>query len=63
MPTHHRAEPVSHSYVQHGNTMRQSAPQPVVQREEVLQTKVQPEPKGGGIDIFDIPAFLRKQAD
>ncbi|OYW93712.1 MAG: cell division protein FtsZ, partial [Alishewanella sp. 32-51-5] len=63
VPTHHRAEPVSHSYVQHGNTMRQSAPQPVVQREEVLQTKVQPEPKGGGIDIFDIPAFLRKQAD
>ena len=62
VPTH-RAEPVNHVYVQQGNTMRQSAAQPVVQREEVLQTKVQPEPKGGGIDIFDIPAFLRKQAD
>lgn len=61
--THHRAEPVNHVYMQQGNTMRQSAPQPVVQREDVLQTKVQPEPKGSGIDIFDIPAFLRKQAD
>lgn len=62
VPTH-RPEPVNHGYVQHGNTMRQSAPQPAMQREEMLQPKVQPEVKGGGIDIFDIPAFLRKQAD
>lgn len=58
----HRAEPVTHSYVQQGNTVRQSAPVSAPQREEAPQAKPQAEAKGG-IDIFDIPAFLRKQAD
>ncbi|WP_019677050.1 cell division protein FtsZ [Arsukibacterium perlucidum] len=57
----HRAEPVQ-AYVQQGNTMRHAAPAPSPQKEEAAQTKTQPESKGG-IDIFDIPAFLRKQAD
>ncbi|MBV2130566.1 cell division protein FtsZ [Arsukibacterium indicum] len=57
----HRAEPVQ-AYVQQGNTMRHAAPAPSVQKEEAVQAKTQPESKGG-IDIFDIPAFLRKQAD
>ncbi len=57
----HRAEPVQ-AYVQQGNTMRQAAPAVSPQKEEMAQTKTQPENKGG-IDIFDIPAFLRKQAD
>lgn len=57
----HRAEPVQ-AYVQQGNTMRQAAPAANVQKEEAVQVKTQPESKGG-IDIFDIPAFLRKQAD
>ncbi|MDX1677677.1 cell division protein FtsZ [Arsukibacterium sp.] len=57
----HRAEPVQ-AYVQQGNTMRHAAPAANPQKEEALQVKTQPESKGG-IDIFDIPAFLRKQAD
>ncbi|MDX1537693.1 cell division protein FtsZ [Arsukibacterium sp.] len=57
----HRAEPVQ-AYVQQGNTMRHAAPAANPQKEEAVQTKTQPESKGG-IDIFDIPAFLRKQAD
>ncbi len=57
----HRAEPVQ-AYVQQGNTMRQAAPAVNTHKEEMAQTKTQPENKGG-IDIFDIPAFLRKQAD
>ena len=61
VPTH-RAEPVTTSYVQHGNAVRQTAPVNAVQREELPQAKPQAEAKGG-IDIFDIPAFLRKQAD
>ncbi|MCB5228087.1 cell division protein FtsZ [Alishewanella sp. 16-MA] len=61
VPTH-RAEPVTTSYVQHGNAVRQPAPAVAAQREELPQTKPQAEAKGG-IDIFDIPAFLRKQAD
>ncbi|WP_423185286.1 cell division protein FtsZ [Alishewanella sp. d11] len=61
VPTH-RAEPVTTSYVQHGNAARQTAPAVAAQREELPQTKPQAEVKGG-IDIFDIPAFLRKQAD
>lgn len=61
VPTH-RVEPVTTSYVQHGNAVRQTAPVNAVQREELPQTKPQAEAKGG-IDIFDIPAFLRKQAD
>ncbi|CAM5194369.1 cell division protein FtsZ [Alishewanella longhuensis] len=61
VPTH-RAEPVTASYVQHGNAVRQAAPATVAQREELPQAKPQAEAKGG-IDIFDIPAFLRKQAD
>ncbi|WP_214000551.1 cell division protein FtsZ [Arsukibacterium sp.] len=57
----HRAEPVQ-AYVQQGNTMRHAAPAANLQKDEAVQTKTQPESKGG-IDIFDIPAFLRKQAD
>ncbi|KKO45052.1 cell division protein FtsZ [Arsukibacterium ikkense] len=60
----HRAEPVQ-AYVQQGNTMRQAAPAVHAHhahKEDVAQAKTQPENKGG-IDIFDIPAFLRKQAD
>tara|TARA_R100001443_G_scaffold50810_2_gene62836 strand:- start:37647 stop:38843 length:1197 start_codon:yes stop_codon:yes gene_type:complete len=57
----HRAEPVQ-AYVQQGNTMRHAAPAANPHKEEAVQTKAQPESKGG-IDIFDIPAFLRKQAD
>lgn len=57
----HRAEPAP-AYVQQGNTMRHAAPAANPQKEEAAQTKTQPESKGG-IDIFDIPAFLRKQAD
>lgn len=58
----HRAEPVTASYVQQGNAVRQTSPAAALQREELPQAKPQAEAKGG-IDIFDIPAFLRKQAD
>ncbi|WP_333607246.1 cell division protein FtsZ [Arsukibacterium sp.] len=61
----HRSEPVG-GYVTSGNTIRQAAPAVAVSRdihrEDQLQPKVQAESKGG-VDIFDIPAFLRKQAD
>jgi len=61
VPTH-RAEPVTTSYVQQGNAVRQAVPASALQREELPLSKPQAEAKGG-IDIFDIPAFLRKQAD
>ncbi|GGW55322.1 cell division protein FtsZ [Alishewanella tabrizica] len=61
VPTH-RVEPVTTSYVQQGNAVRQAVPASALQREELPLSKPQAEAKGG-IDIFDIPAFLRKQAD
>lgn len=55
-----RPEPMP-VYVQHGNTMQKPAPQPM-RDEQPVAVKAQPESKAN-IDIFDIPAFLRKQAD
>jgi cell division protein FtsZ len=57
----HRAEPMQ-AYMQQGNTIRQAAPAVNPHKEELTHQKNQPENKAG-IDIFDIPAFLRKQAD
>ena len=49
-------------HVQQGNTMQKSAPQTMRDEAPAIATKAQPESKAN-IDIFDIPAFLRKQAD
>ncbi|MBZ9611358.1 cell division protein FtsZ [Rheinheimera maricola] len=49
-------------YVQQGNTMQKSAPQAMRDEQPTAALKTQPESKAN-IDIFDIPAFLRKQAD
>ena len=57
----HRAEPMP-VYVQHGNTMQKPAPQAMREEQPTAAVKAQPESKAN-IDIFDIPAFLRKQAD
>ncbi|MEH8019907.1 MULTISPECIES: cell division protein FtsZ [Rheinheimera] len=56
-----RPEPMP-VYVQQGNTMQKSAPQTMRDEAPAIATKAQPESKAN-IDIFDIPAFLRKQAD
>lgn len=58
----HRAEPAV-AYGS-GNTARQMSPATMAVKEEqvAVQPKAQPESKAN-IDIFDIPAFLRKQAD
>ncbi|WP_166836730.1 cell division protein FtsZ [Rheinheimera pleomorphica] len=56
-----RPEPMP-VYVQQGNTMQKAAQQPVRDEAPAVSTKAQPESKTN-IDIFDIPAFLRKQAD
>lgn len=56
-----RPEPMP-VYVQQGNTMHKAAPQQMREEQAVVQQKAQPESKTN-IDIFDIPAFLRKQAD
>ncbi|HEX5793934.1 MAG TPA: cell division protein FtsZ [Rheinheimera sp.] len=57
----HRPEPMP-VYVQQGNTMQKAAQQPMRDEAPAVTTKAQPESKAN-IDIFDIPAFLRKQAD
>jgi cell division protein FtsZ len=56
-----RPEPMP-VYVQQGNTMQKSAPQTVRDEQPAAAIKAQAESKAN-IDIFDIPAFLRKQAD
>uniref|UniRef100_A0A486XNJ3 Cell division protein FtsZ n=1 Tax=Rheinheimera sp. BAL341 TaxID=1708203 RepID=A0A486XNJ3_9GAMM len=56
-----RPEPMP-VYVQQGNTMQKSAPQTVRDEQPASAVKAQAESKAN-IDIFDIPAFLRKQAD
>lgn len=56
-----RPEPMP-AYIQQGNTMQKAAQQPMRDEAPVAGTKAQPESKAN-IDIFDIPAFLRKQAD
>jgi cell division protein FtsZ len=56
-----RPEPAP-MYIQHGNTMQKPAAQPVREEAPAAGVKAQPESKAN-IDIFDIPAFLRKQAD
>ena len=56
-----RPEPMP-VYVQQGNTMQKAAQQPVRDEAPAVSAKAQPESKTN-IDIFDIPAFLRKQAD
>jgi cell division protein FtsZ len=56
-----RPEPMP-VYVQQGNTMQKSAPQAMREEAPAAAVKTQPESKAN-IDIFDIPAFLRKQAD
>ena len=56
-----RPEPVP-VYVQQGNTMQKAAQQPMRDEAPAVTAKAQPESKAN-IDIFDIPAFLRKQAD
>jgi cell division protein FtsZ len=56
-----RPEPMP-VYVQQGNTVQKSAPQPMRDEVQVTAAKPQAESKAN-IDIFDIPAFLRKQAD
>jgi cell division protein FtsZ len=56
-----RPEPMP-VYVQQGNTIQKATQQPMREEAPVVGTKAQPESKAN-IDIFDIPAFLRKQAD
>ena len=56
-----RPEPMP-VYVQQGNTMQKAAQQPMRDEAPAVTAKAQPESKAN-IDIFDIPAFLRKQAD
>lgn len=56
-----RPEPMP-VYVQQGNTMQKAAQQPMRDEVPAVTAKAQPESKAN-IDIFDIPAFLRKQAD
>lgn len=56
-----RPEPMP-VYVQQGNTMQKAAPQAMREEQPTAAVKAQPESKAN-IDIFDIPAFLRKQAD
>jgi cell division protein FtsZ len=56
-----RPEPMP-VYVQQGNTVQKSAPQAMREEAPAAAVKTQPESKAN-IDIFDIPAFLRKQAD
>ena len=56
-----RPEPMP-VYVQQGNTMQKAARQPMRDEAPAVTAKAQPESKAN-IDIFDIPAFLRKQAD
>lgn len=56
-----RPEPMP-VYVQQGNTMQKATQQPMRDEAPAVTAKAQPESKAN-IDIFDIPAFLRKQAD
>jgi len=56
-----RPEPMP-VYVQQGNTMQKAAQQPMRDEAPAVTAKAQPESKAN-IDIFEIPAFLRKQAD